>query len=241
VAAPPGGVSEVASAYRTQPTAPPPGLPDSLEPGGSRAGPVPCTRGPIASWGAPPDLAGRRGDSLRPMAFRSRLADGRTLAVLGLVYLASQLAIAGILHPLGPGTVLELQTTFSAERFREILEQWRTAGLLDRYRAHYGLDLLHPVLYGALLAALLARGLDAHAAPARWDRLLWLPVAAAACDGIENGLHLWVLADPARIGAALVAASAFAAWLKWALVAVSLVVATALLVRGRGGRPERSA
>jgi hypothetical protein len=165
---------------------------------------------------------------------RSRLDSGRVILLFGLLYAASQLAIAVVVRPLG-GDPLRVQTTLDAEAVRAIFDRWDRAGLTAVYARHYRYDMIHPLWYGVFLAALLARALRARAAPARWNALLLLPFAAALCDVVENVVHLSFLADRAHITAGRVLLGNGAALLKWTLV---LMVLTTLgwLALARGGR-----
>jgi len=167
----------------------------------------------------------------------SRLREGlrswRVIWLSGAVYLASQIAIASILHPLDPLVVLELQTSLSSEAVAAILQQWRELELIDGYWRHYWLDFVHPLWYGVFLAALLARGFEANQLAPRYDTLILLPFVAAGFDLLENTLHVVFLLDEASITPAAVAISGSAAIAKWLLAALCLAAAITLGVRSR--------
>ncbi len=168
-----------------------------------------------------------------PSSIRASLSNAKLTAALSVAYLLSQAAIGSILHELDPPTVLRLQTTFSVEVFTSILEQWRSAGLIDTYWSHYRLDFPHPILYSALLAALLARAFDANGLGPRYDRLLLVPFIAGALDLVENLSHVIMLGDETRIAQPLVALSGLAANLKWLGALGSMVAVIVLFARAR--------
>lgn len=168
-----------------------------------------------------------------PSSIRASLTNTKLIVALGVAYLVSQAVIASILHELDPPTVLRLQTTFSVEVFRSILAQWSDAGLIDTYWSHYRLDFLHPFLYSALLAALLARALDTNGLGPRYDRVLLIPFVAGALDVVENLSHVVMLWDQTRIAQPLVAVSGLAANLKWLGALGSLSAAMVLFARAR--------
>lgn len=149
------------------------------------------------------------------------------IAALGAVYLVSQIAIGVIVHPLG-SDMLAVQTSLSADAVRAIFARWDAAGLTGVYASHYTLDAVHPLWYGALLAALLAKALAANEAPAKWNALLLVPLVAALCDVLENQLHLGFLADRESITPARVLVANGAALVKWALAAGSIAAVAAL-------------
>ncbi len=172
-----------------------------------------------------------------PLGFLARLrrllGRARTAALLGVTFALSQAAIAALLRPLGGAEVIRLQTTLSAADFTATLDRWRAAGLIDVYWRHYAIDFVHPLLYGAFLAALLARGLEANRIAHRYDVVLLVPLAAGLLDLVENTIHVALLADPGRIGPTPVVASGVAAILKWTLAGASLLVAAGLALRAR--------
>lgn len=163
---------------------------------------------------------------------RNTVGNWKTIAILGIAYGVSQAIIGSILHPLGTSTVLELQTTLSVETFSQIIEQWRTAGMLDTYWRHYLLDFIHPALYGGFLAAMLAKGFDLNNVDARHDNALLVPVIAGALDLVENLCHVAMLTTPSNINAPLVVLGGTAANLKWLLVLGSLVSIAFFFLRG---------
>lgn len=167
-------------------------------------------------------------------ALRRTLGSTRLLLASAALFVASQVSIIAILQPLGPANVLRAQTTFSKETLLAIVEQWQRQGVLGSYHQHFLLDVIHPLWYALLLAALLARGLDRQGLPERWSTVLLLPFFAGALDLAENALHLLFLSDLGAVTQQLVTLSALAANLKWVSIVVSIALVLAL-------RPWRSA
>ena len=162
-------------------------------------------------------------------ALRTRLDSWLLISVFGAIYLASQVTIGVIVHPLG-SDILAVQTTLSAEAVGAIFAKWEAAGLLGTYAAHYRFDMIHPLWYGMFLAAMLAKGFNANNLAARRNPLLLLPFAAAGCDITENFVHLSFLAARANITAAAVVLGNGAALIKWAIAAASLLAVGVLAV-----------
>ncbi|HPA71980.1 MAG TPA: hypothetical protein PKY31_06915 [Spirochaetota bacterium] len=163
----------------------------------------------------------------------------RVLVVSAIVYTASQIAIGLILLPLGPARVLELQTSVSPEFISSVLGDWRAAGTLRIFINHFYLDFFHPLFYGALLLALMARLLNEEKAPSRWNWLLLAPVLAAAMDLCENILYVAFIADGTNITGLTSALSGCASITKWALSGISIAIIVALFVKRMIGRGER--
>jgi len=163
---------------------------------------------------------------------RKRLDSWWLILIFGALYVASQATIAVIVHPLG-ADFLAVQTTLSVDHVREIFERWQTAGLLGTYAAHYRFDMIHPLWYSTLLAALVAKGLEATRAPAARSLLLCVPFAAGACDVIENLVHRSFLADRANITQAAVWLGNGAALTKWSLVVFCLALIGLLALHSR--------
>ncbi len=152
-----------------------------------------------------------------------RLAQRREFLLLtGLVYLASQAAILTIIHPLGSSTVFELQTSFSPDRFLEIIQQWEESGLVDQYRKHFTLDHIHPIWYSLFLSSSIASVFHRNQTASKYRWLLFVPFLAGLCDVVENLLHNWFLADLPRASSSAVAISASFSNLKWLLLALTL-------------------
>jgi hypothetical protein len=170
-------------------------------------------------------------------ALRQRLDDWGVILMFGAIYFASQVAIGVIVEPLG-NDMLRVQTSLSAETVRGIFARWEDLGLLRVYSAHYTLDMVHPLWYGIFLAAMLAKGFDANRIPARYNSLLLLPFAAAACDVTENLLHIAFLADREMITTGWVLLANGAANIKW-LLAIGSVVAV-LVLAARAWRMRRA-
>ncbi|MBW7860248.1 MAG: hypothetical protein KJZ96_13815 [Rhodocyclaceae bacterium] len=139
------------------------------------------------------------------------------LLCAGIATLALAGGLAWMLAPLGTD-VVALQLAFSPRSFGHIVHSW-TADELARYRSHLPFDFLLLIAYGAFGYRLAAVGqlFDDLGKGARRLAAAALPLAAA-CDAIENTLHLWLTAAP-RFGMPTVyAVSAGSALLKWLLI-----------------------
>ena len=92
---------------------------------------------------------------------------------------------------IGP-QLLSLQLCFEPSRFRALTESWSNAQL-DRFSAHFWLDMWYPLLYGLVCwrraAALFWRPCERRAR----CTLQVLAATAALCDLVENMLHFSVL------------------------------------------------
>lgn len=136
-------------------------------------------------------------------------------------YVVSQANILRTLGPAGP-KLLKIQTATSADAYRAVLDGM-DARELAGYRAHYPLDMVHPVIYAMALRAG-ARALDARApqSPGTRKFLEVAPVVSAAGDYLENVVG-WHLIDNRQhitdTGTRVVSAISTA---KWALALGSL-------------------
>ena len=168
------------------------------------------------------------------MLARFRLGLGRVwvIAILGAIYLVSQRTILSILEPLDPAKVLRLQLAMSAAEFVAIKQAWINAGVLDAYWHHFVFDFPHPFFYGLFSAACIAGALRFAARPASYDFLLLFPLAGAACDLVENGLHVLFLVAPRTISDVSVAISGTFTHLKWLLMGASTLSTIALVAWG---------
>jgi len=137
----------------------------------------------------------------------------RAVWLLGVLALALFLGLAVFLAPLEPG-VLHLQFAFTPRAFGQIIHVWQAEGLA-RFRAHFPADFVLALSYGAF-GFLLAQRSGAFGAQAKWAR--WLLPLAAAFDGAENVLHLWLTAAPRLDVFWPYPLAATAASLKWTLL-----------------------
>jgi hypothetical protein len=128
----------------------------------------------------------------------ARFASPRGLVLLALLnaplIAGLGLAAARFQSPGGP-TVVDLELTFDADRFRHGLLRWSAAhdGAARAFKLSVAtFDMLFPPAYAALMAALYtwaARGGRRQPMQA----LQLAPWAAAGFDYVENGLLLWLL------------------------------------------------
>ncbi|PKL39959.1 MAG: hypothetical protein CVV44_06995 [Spirochaetae bacterium HGW-Spirochaetae-1] len=153
------------------------------------------------------------------------------IIVLAIIYLVVQTLIAVIVSPLGHD-MLRVQTTFSGETFRGIIQSWEKSGLMALYLKHFYLDYFHPVIYSLFLSALLSRGLVMNGLDKKFNLLVLLPFAAGLMDLIENSMHLYLIHNPAEISAGTVLFSGICTTMKWAMAFLVLVGAIVLIVMG---------
>ncbi|MGA9870429.1 MAG: hypothetical protein WBQ44_04695 [Rhodococcus sp. (in: high G+C Gram-positive bacteria)] len=152
------------------------------------------------------------------MKFESRNAP---LVAWSLVFAASQANIVRMLGPAGP-RVLEVQTAWSADRYRRIL-----AGMDDadtaRFRSHYYPDFVHPAIYAAALRAGAARLAELTPITPKVAAVLSIaPIASAAGDYVENIVGLHLLDHPKHITDSVVRATTAVSVTKWVLALGSL-------------------
>ena len=132
------------------------------------------------------------------------------------VFLVSQANIGRVLGPTA-ATVGTVQTTFSAAKYRRVLD-----GLgpdeIERYRQHYYWDMVHPATFAIALRAG-ARSLDQHRPLSSRTRriLMAAPVAAAVGDYVENVVGLYLLDHRTRIDDRTVRAASTVSVTKWVL------------------------
>ena len=161
---------------------------------------------------------------------KSVLARKRVIAIFAPIYAVSQIAIAAVLYPIGFLDMLRLQATLSVDVFRDTIEAWRQAGLLDHYWRHFLLDFPHPAWYAILLAALLGRGLTKINLAGRWLNLLMVPFIAGALDIVENLFHIAFLLDGRAVTPVAVFLSGTASIIKWTLAFLAVVSVMILLI-----------
>ena len=138
------------------------------------------------------------------------------------LFLLSQITIASLLHPLNTFTVLELQTTFSPERFLEIINHWKSNELIHWYYKHFYFDHIHPLWYSLFGSSLLAVTFNRNQVKLRAPIYLMTPFLAGLCDVIENLFHVWFLNDLTRVTDISILISAIFCWIKWILIATIL-------------------
>lgn len=172
-------------------------------------------------------------------AYRRRFGTPKAVLLLGAIYLASQIAIASIIHDMGALEFLKAQTTFSRATYVEQVKQWQERELMGDYRRHFYLDFLHPLWYALFLSALMAAGFNRNGLSSRSDRILCLPFAAGAMDLVENCFHVRFISDVDTIPSWMIVASATAANLKWLLVAASLGIGIAFVSKRPRERTEK--
>jgi hypothetical protein len=160
---------------------------------------------------------------------RRRLDSWPIIVTFGLLYFSSQMLIYRVVRDLGTDMLLA-QVSLSAEEVRAIFDHWQEVGLLPVYAAHYRYDMIHPLWYSVLLAAMLAKAFNARGLSSAWNACLLLPFVAGACDLFENTMHRRFIVAPELITESNVRLANGAAITKWSLVAVVLLALPLLLV-----------
>ena len=146
------------------------------------------------------------------------------------LFVASQLNIAAELGPIGPD-LLRLQTTLSAETFKQTLDGF-TPDELTRYRTHFAWDSVHPLIYGGLLLLWTYIIHGRRPFSTRMLRILvGLSIAVPALDYVENGFHLYLEPHREAINTVTVVISGIAGITKWLLAAVLVVLLLLATVR----------
>lgn len=131
-------------------------------------------------------------------------------------FVVSQATIVRLLGPAAP-RVLEVQTAWSADRYRQII------GSMDevdtaRFRSHYYPDFIHPAIYAAALRAGASRlGKSTDLSPAVTCALGVAPIVSAAGDYVENIVGLHLLDHPGHITDRVVRETTAVSVAKWIL------------------------
>lgn len=144
----------------------------------------------------------------------------KTIVVLAaLAFALSQVYVISLVHHLRPN-LLELQLTFSHDRYWEILALWGDAGR-QAYRAHFAYDFAHIGIFSAF-GYLLARhgGLFGPQARALESRAAVMLPIAGLFDLGENLLQLKLLSGPVGADSLAIVLSALCSAAKWMLVGV---------------------
>lgn len=162
--------------------------------------------------------------------FISKKSDANILIIIfGMLYFASQIKIASIVHPLGID-MWRIQTTLSSDTFKSIASGWIASGQVNIYYRHFYFDNFHPIWYGIFLSLLIARTFKINKVNSKFNFIILTPFVAAICDFFENMMHLYFLADLNRATPTLVALSGLATNTKWILAFLGVGVVSVLAV-----------
>ncbi|MFZ3055677.1 MAG: hypothetical protein WA098_02875 [Smithella sp.] len=165
----------------------------------------------------------------RAQNFISKKSDSNLIiAIFGIIYFASQIKIASIVHPLGID-MLRIQTTLSSDSFKEIASGWIALGQIGLYYKHFYFDNFHPIWYSIFLSLLIARAFKINNINPKFNFFILTPFVAGVCDLIENMMHLYFLADLKRATPVLVALSGLATNTKWFLALSGVAIVTILI------------
>jgi len=161
--------------------------------------------------------------------FISRKSDSNLMiAIFGIIYFASQIKIASIVHPLGID-MLRIQTTLSSNTFKEIASGWIASGQIVLYYKHFYFDNFHPIWYSIFLSLLIARSFKINNISPKFNFIILTPFVAGICDFFENMMHLYFLADLRRATPKLVALSGVATNTKWFLALSGVAIVSILI------------
>jgi len=163
--------------------------------------------------------------------FISQQSDSNILIIIfGIIYFTSQFIIGSIVHPLGLGNFLALQTTLSSDTFKDIASGWIASGQIAIYYKHFYFDNFHPIWYSIFLSLLIARTFKINSVNPKFNIFILTPFIAGICDLIENTMHLYFLSDLRRATPALVVLSGVATNVKWFLAFSGVGVVSILVV-----------
>jgi hypothetical protein len=166
-----------------------------------------------------------------PHLLRKKFETLKAVLVLGFLYAVSQSVLVMMVQPLGIGTFLRLQVSFSRDFYLETFELWKSQGLFPLYTLHLYPDLLHPVLYTLFLISVMAHLLRAEQHAERFEWILVFPLIAGFSDYVENALQFIVLSGDSRLTNILVWASSLASVIKWGLEGFSVLMILFLGIR----------
>lgn len=164
-------------------------------------------------------------------SYRRRFGTKKAVLILGSIYLVSQIIIGSIIHEMGSLEFLKAQTTFSKTTYVEQVMEWKERELMGNYRRHFYFDFLHPIWYALFLSAFMAAGFNRNGLSSKTDWLLCLPFTAGAMDLVENCFHVRFVSDVDTISSWMIAVSASAANIKWALLGASIVIGVVFVSR----------
>lgn len=151
--------------------------------------------------------------------------------VFGGLYLISHIAITLTLRGIDSLQFMKVQTTFSADNFREIVLYWNDNGVLEAFRKHFYFDYFHPLWYSIFLAAFMSKVFSLNKVNNRVNFFLLFPFIAGILDIIENSLHLYIISNIENISAIIVVISGTVSNHKWLFVLVSIYVILRMLIR----------
>ena len=128
--------------------------------------------------------------------------------VLFLLFSMFLLVIDPMFRAATDPTLIDLQLTFNAQRFHDIIVSWSksVSGSADVYKlATILLDYIYPIIYSVMLAFAYA-AVRKNDQPNRLDKEMFtLPFIAAIFDYIENTFHILLLKDVHNLAQAVAA------------------------------------
>jgi len=151
----------------------------------------------------------------------------KRLSTQSAVYLSlavtCQLLLFYILKPLPEHlNVLQVQFTWSPEKFNNILQSW-SVGQRQIFLSHYWVDFLYPLFYAMFFYSFLRESNVSR-------RVAQMFAAAGVFDLAENGFHLALIGGWLPITALSVPVAALLALVKWLLVSGFFIFSLGLLI-----------
>ncbi|EOM75501.1 hypothetical protein DW322_09955 [Rhodococcus rhodnii] len=140
----------------------------------------------------------------------------RRLVGWSALFVVSQSLIGAVLGPAAP-RVLQGQTAMSARAYREVLESMDDAETA-RYRRHFYLDFVHPLVFAIALRTGVKRLSELTSiSPRTRSALLAAASVSAAADYAENVVGLYLLDHREAISDPVVRATSTVSITKWVL------------------------
>jgi hypothetical protein len=163
--------------------------------------------------------------------FKNYIGSLKIIIFSGIIYFISQAIIIFIFENVGSEYVLKLQTTLSADYFRETMEYFKKTGIMEYYIMHYYFDFLHPIWYSVFLSASLSWLFISLHILKKYNWFILIPFIAGFCDLLENTIHSILITNFDLITPLPVAVSGIVSIVKWSLAGISLIAIILLFLR----------
>ncbi len=165
-------------------------------------------------------------------SFLDRFATGRNIFIL-FILTALFPAVIFPLAGVNAQRIPDARFTYSAAQAIELLQSYTPAERSAYYLGALFIDVLYPLCYAFLLAALLAKLLKRYITPeSHLNYILLLPLLAALFDLLENFTLASLLASIGQPSTTLATAASFFTPAKWALVFASMLSVLFLFLTG---------
>ncbi len=144
------------------------------------------------------------------------------ICALTLIVVAFNRWMRPHIAPLGLAYLPDTHLYYTPETLWQWLAAYNPAERTRAFWGHLTLDLIYPLLYGALLLLLLAKNWGSRLKP----RLLWLPLAVILCDYGENFALAALFAHPSARNTTLAWLACGLTLTKWLLLGGIIVAIT---------------